>query len=221
MKYQKEISKSFTKVWEDFYINYLALFNILNPVYKKYKEFKKKRMEKQYQSMNFSNNVDSQPLLDSQSPSRADIRESSHIRDKFKEQFLVELQKVDFFYNENINKVIRPKLKEIKEQLNHSLKVNEFRIHNETFEMAIKEVYKDVHLINNYIEINLEIKDKLLDKYKKYFGIYSSNKSKKVQSKNSQIILEDDNENDENEDLNNDELDSVVNNFISFNFSIH
>ena len=152
MKYQKEISKSFIKVWEDFYINYLALFNILNPVYKKYKEFKKKRMEKQYQSMNFSNNVDSQPLLDSQYPSRADIRESSHIRDKFKEQFLVELQKVDFFYNENINKLVRPKLKEIKEQLNHSIKLNEFRIHSETFEMAIKEAYKDIHLIHQFIE---------------------------------------------------------------------
>jgi len=220
MKYQKEISKSFIKVWEDFYINYLALFNILNPVYKKYKEFKKKRMEKQYQSMNFSNNVDSQPLLDSQSPSRADIRESSHIRDKFKEQFLVELQKVDFFYNENINKLVRPKLKEIKEQLNHSIKLNEFRIHSETFEMAIKEAYKDIHLIHQFIEINLEIKDKIINKYKKYFGIYSNNQNKDAQLKNTQIIIEDEQENDENEENNNDEVESVINNFIDFKSSI-
>ena len=220
MKYQKEISKSFIKVWEDFYINYLALFNILNPVYKKYKEFKKKRMEKQYQSMNFSNNVDSQPLLDSQYPSRADIRESSHIRDKFKEQFLVELQKVDFFYNENINKLVRPKLKEIKEQLNHSIKLNEFRIHSETFEMAIKEAYKDIHLIHQFIEINLEIKDKIINKYKKYFGIYSNNQNKDAQLKNTQIIIEDEQENDENEDNNNDEVESVINNFIDFKSSI-
>ena len=220
MKYQKEISKSFIKVWEDFYINYLALFNILNPVYKKYKEFKKKRMEKQYQSMNFSNNVDSQPLLDSQYPSRADIRESSHIRDKFKEQFLVELQKVDFFYNENINKLVRPKLKEIKEQLNHSIKLNEFRIHSETFEMAIKEAYKDIHLIHQFIEINLEIKDKIINKYKKYFGIYSNNQNKDAQLKNTQIIIEDEQENDENEENNNDEVESVINNFIDFKSSI-
>jgi hypothetical protein len=220
MKYQREVSKNFIKVWEDFYINYLALFNILNPVYKKYKEIKKKRMEKEYESRSFSENVDNQPLLDSNTLEILDIKDSSRVRDKFQEQFRLELQKVDFFYNENINKVIRPKLKEIKEQLNHSLKVNEFRIHNETFEMAIKEVYKDIYLINNFIEVNLEIKDKLLSKYKKYFGIYSNNKSRKVQSKNSQIILEDDNENDDNEELNDDELESVVNNFISFKSSI-
>ena len=220
MKYQKEIRKSFIKVWEDFYINYLALFNILDPVYKKYKEFKKKRMEKQYKSLTFSDNIDSQPLLDSQYPSKSDFRESSHIRDKFKEQFLIELQKVDFFYNENINKIIRPKLKEIKEQLNHSIKLNEFRIHCETFEMAIKEAYKDIYLIHQFIEINLEIKNKIINKYKKYFGIYSNNQNKNVQLKNTQIIIEDEQENDENEDNNNDEVESVINNFIDFKSSI-
>ena len=206
MKYQKEVSKNFIKVWEDFYINYLALFNILNPVYKKYKEYKKKRMEKEYQSLSFSENVDNQPLLDSNTQELLNIKEMARVREKFQEQFLLELQKVDFFYNENINKLIRPKLKEIKEQLNHSIKLNEFLIHSETFEMAIEVVYKDIHLINHFIEVNLEIKDKLLSKYKKYFGIYSNNQSKKDQLKNSRIIIEDDNENDENEDINNYEL---------------
>ena len=61
MKYQKEISKSFIKVWEDFYINYLTMFNILEPQYKKYKENKKKMLEKEIQSHNFSQNIDSAP----------------------------------------------------------------------------------------------------------------------------------------------------------------
>ena len=65
MKYQKEISKSFIKVWEDFYINYLTMFKILEPEYEKYKERKRKRIEKELQSMRFSHNVDSEPLLDS------------------------------------------------------------------------------------------------------------------------------------------------------------
>lgn len=39
-------------------------------------------------------------------------------------------------------------------------------MHNETFEMAIKEIYKDIHLIHRFIETNLEIKDKLIQKYK-------------------------------------------------------
>ena len=168
MKYQKEISNSFIKVWEDFYINYLALVNILEPIKQKYKDYKKKRLEKQYQSRSFSKNVDSDPLLDIQSPEKMDIKETKKVSDKFREQFMLELQKVDFFYNENINKSIKPKIKEIKEQLNHSIKVNEFMVHSETFEMAIKEAYKDIHLIYNFVETNFEIKNKLLNKYKKY-----------------------------------------------------
>ena len=107
MKYQKEISKQFIKVWEDFYINYLTMFNILEPEYKKYKERKKKRIEKEIQSMNFSHNVDNQLLLDEQNQSLSqnslDVKESNKVRERFRAQLLLELQKVDFFYNENIN----------------------------------------------------------------------------------------------------------------------
>ena len=217
MKYQKEISKSFIKVWEDFYINYLTLFNVLEPIYTKYKEFKKKRMEKEYQSFSFSKNIDSQPLLDEQSQDKLDIKEYKKVIDKFREQFLLELQKVDFFYNENLNKSIRPKIKELKEQINHSIKINEFRIHTETFEMALKEAYKDIFLINQFIETNLEIKDKLLSKYKKYLGLFNQKKSP---ANNSRVIIEDEQENDENEENNNDELESIINNFVSFKSSL-
>ena len=217
MKYQKEISNSFIKVWEDFYINYLALVNILEPIKQKYKDYKKKRLEKQYQSRSFSKNVDSDPLLDIQSPEKMDIKETKKVSDKFREQFMLELQKVDFFYNENINKSIKPKIKEIKEQLNHSIKVNEFMVHSETFEMAIKEAYKDIHLIYNFVETNFEIKNKLLNKYKKYLGIYNNNK---IPKKDSKIIMEDEDENDENEENNSDEVESTINNFISFKSAI-
>ena len=122
MKYQKEISKTFIKVWEDFYINYLTMFNILEPIYKDYKERKKRRIEKEIQSMNFSHNVNAEPLLDeNEVQDIVNVKESNKVRDRFSYQFLLELQKVDFFYNENINKVIRPKIKEIKEQINRHL----------------------------------------------------------------------------------------------------
>ena len=220
MKYQKEISKSFIKVWEDFYINYLTMFKILEPEYEKYKERKRKRIEKELQSMRFSHNVDSEPLLDDQQTASQDlvnVKESNKIRERFKDQFLLELQKVDFFYNENINKVIRPKIKEIKEQIKHALKINEFRIYNEAFETAIKETYKEIYLTRKFVETNFEIKDKLMKKYKKYFEIDDFFNSK-TKSYSSQIIMEDDKENeDEN---NNDELENTVNNFINFKAGI-
>ena len=218
MKYQKEISKTFIKVWEDFYINYLTMFNILEPIYKDYKERKKKRIEKEIQSMNFSHNVNAEPLLDeNEVQDIVNVKESNKVRDRFRDQFLLELQKVDFFYNENINKVIRPKIKEIKEQINHALKINEFKMNSETFEMAIKETYKDIYLTRKFINTNLEIKEKLMKKYKKYFGISDFLKSR-TRSGNSQIIMEEDRENDD--DNNNDEIEENVNNFIKYKSGI-
>jgi len=197
------------------------MFNILEPEYKKYKERKKKRIEKQIQSMNFSHNVDNQLLLDEQNQSLSqnslDVKESNKVRERFRAQLLLELQKVDFFYNENINRVIRPKIKEIKDQIQHALKINEFKIYHESFEMAIKETYKDIYLTRRFIETNLEIKDKLVKKYKKYFEIEDF-LNKKIKSNGSQIIMEDDNENeDEN---NNEELEENINNFINFKSGI-
>ena len=218
MKYQKEISKTFIKVWEDFYINYLTMFNILEPIYKDYKERKKKRIEKEIQSMNFSHNVNAEPLLDeNEVQDIVNVKESNKVRDRFRDQFLLELQKVDFFYNENINKVIRPKIKEIKEQINHALKINEFKMNSETFEMAIKETYKDIYLTRKFIDTNLEIKEKLMKKYKKYFDISDFLKSR-TRSGNSQIIMEEDRENDD--DNNNDEIEENVNNFIKYKSGI-
>jgi hypothetical protein len=196
------------------------MFKILEPEYEKYKERKRKRIEKELQSMKFSNNVDSEPLLDDQQTASQDlvnVKESNKVRERFKDQFLLELQKVDFFYNENINKVIRPKIKEIKEQIKHALKINEFRMYNEAFETAIKETYKEIFLTRKFVETNFEIKEKLMKKYKKYFEMddFFNSKSK---SYSSQIIMEDDKENeDEN---NNDELESTINDFINFKSGI-
>ena len=190
------------------------MFKILDPVYTKYQEYKKNRLEKEIQSMNFSKNVDSEPLLSDQPvDNKMNVKESSQVRDRFREQFLLELQKADFFYNEYVTKVIRPKIKEIKEQIKHAIKVNEFKMNNEAFEMAIKETYKDIYLIRKFVETNFEIKDKLMHKYKKYFGMDSHNSTRKNNDTvtSNQIIMEDDKENDD--DNNNDELEATINDF--------
>ena len=220
MKYQKKISKTFIKVWEDFYINYMTMFNILEPQYKKYKEDKKKRLEKELQSKSFSGNIDSEPLLGTDNKDNdieKDLKTANSVKEKFKEQFLLELKKVDFFYDKNLNKVIRPKIREIKDQIKHANLINEFKMNSDTFEMALKETYKDISLTKRFIETNLEIKDKLMKKYKKYFGIntFNSFSRKKIDS-NTQIIMEDDKENEEYDE----ELDTTINDFILYQSSI-
>ena len=215
MKFQKKISKSFIKVWEDFYINYRTMFNILEPEYKKYKERKNKKLEKELQSKDFSKNIDPESLLSKDVKENLDP--SSSVKKKFQEQFMLELKKVDFFYNQNLNKVLRPKIKEIKDQIRHANTINEFKMNVDTFEMAIKETYKDISLTKKFIETNLEIKDKLMRKYKKYFGIetYYFPTRKKFEN-NTQIIIEDEKENEELDD----ELENTINEFINFQSSI-
>ena len=217
MKYQQKISKSFIKVWEDFYINYMTMFNILEPEYKRYKENKKKRLEKEFLSKEFSKNIDNETLLAKEAPENVDTKSSSSVKERFQEQFMLELKKVDFFYNQNINRVIRPKIKEIKDQIRHANMVNEFKMNSDTFEIAIKETYKDVSLTRRFIETNLEIKDELMKKYKKYFGIETYKfPSRKKYENNSQIILEEDKENEELED----DLENTINEYINFQSSI-
>ena len=218
MKYQKKISKSFIKVWEDFYINYMTMFNILEPEYKRYKENKKKRLEKEMQAKKFAKNIDSEPLLDAQfSEGNTDPQSSNSVKNKFLEQFNLELKKVDYFYSQNLNKVIRPKIKEIKDQIRHANLINEFKMNADTFEIAIKETYKDIHLTKRFIETNLEIKDTLIKKYKKYFGIETfRNYSRKKMESNNQIILEDEKENEELDD----DLEGTINEQINFKLSI-
>jgi hypothetical protein len=208
MKYQKEISKTFIKVWEDFYINYLTMIKILEPQYKKYKEQKNKRMEKQIRSMNFSKNIDKEPLLREMSiDNKLDQKEEKKIREQFRDQMLLELQKVDFFYNQNVNRVIKPKIKELKEQIKHALKINEFKMNNEAFEMALKETYKDIYLTQKFINTNIEIKDKLIRKLKKYLGNESRFPPSLEQKENEQTIFEDDKENDDIDE----EIESIIN----------
>ena len=217
MKYQSKISKTFIKVWEDFYINYLTMFKILEPEYKKYKENKEKRLEKERESKKFSENVDSAPLLSKEDAEKnAGLKSSNSVKERFKEQFLLELQKVDFFYKQNLNIVIMQKIKEIKDQIRHANMVNEFKMNSDTFEIAIKETYKDISLTRKFIETNMEIKNTLIKKYKKYFGLDIQVHNKKKFENNSRIIIEDDKENEEYDDNLEKEIDEYIVNKSNF-----
>ena len=48
-------------------------------------------------------------------------------------------------------------------------------MNNEVFEMAIKETYKDIFLTRKFINTNLDIKNKLMKKYKRLALIHSNN----------------------------------------------
>ena len=158
MNYYKEISKNFIKVWEDFYIDYLTMHKILAPAREIFKKRKNKKLEKEIQSLNFSNNIDNNVLLNQPDEDEENSPELNRCTNKFIEQFKLEINKVDYFYNENINNVIKPKLKEVKEQIKHARKINEFKMNSEVFELAVKEIYRDICFTKNFYQTNMIIK---------------------------------------------------------------
>ena len=229
MNYYTEISKSFTKVWEDFYIDYLAMYKILEPAHEIYKKRKAKKLEKEIQSLNFSENVDNNALLNQNGEEEENAPELTKCTVKFLEQFKLEINKVDYFYNENINNVIKPKVKEVKEQIQHAQKINEFKMYSDVFELALKEIYKDIYLTKQFYEINMTIKLKLMQKYKKYYGIDDTLKQnntpqQKEEKRKSKILIhfEEENEDEDEEfDYNavdpNEDIEKIIDNYLEYN----
>ena len=226
MNYYKEISKKFIKVWEDFYIDYLTMHKILSPAREVFKKRKNKKLEKEIQSLNFSNNVDSNALLNQVDEEDENSPELIRCTNKFMEQFKLEINKVDYFYNENINSVIKPKLKEVKEQIKHARKINEFKMNSEVFELALKEIYRDICFTKNFYHINMLIKQKLIHKYLKYYGIdrdeFKTKPSEEIKTTKN-VILEEDNEDEEglNRGTIDKDIEKTIEDYILYNPKIH
>ena len=211
MKYQKYISREFIKEWENFYINYLMMLKILFPMYKKYKERNNRGLENETNTINFHNLFEIEPLLDEENQlfpqNNGETNETSKVKEIFVKQFLLEVKKVDKFYKEKTNRDICHKIKEIKEQIKNSLKNNEFKINNESYEIAIKESFRDIYLTRKFVETNLEIKDNLIRKFKKYNG------KEELNSLTDKVYIE-----DENGVVNNIvDIEEYINDYISFN----
>jgi len=166
MKFLNEFNKRKIKVWEDFYINYELMLTILEPLRNQYKENKKLVYLKQKKNEGFSENLDNQPLLDQFTfDNKINLPKIQYI---LNEQMTLEIKKVDHFYTENINNNIRPRLNSIYEQINYSKNIKEFKIYSDNFEMALKELYKEVNLLSDFFETNELAKNKLISKYEKY-----------------------------------------------------
>ena len=142
------------------------MLTILEPLRNQYKENKKLVYLKQKQNEKFSENLDSQPLLNQFTfDNKINLPKIQYI---LNEQMTLEIKKVDHFYTENINNNIRPRLNSIYEQINYSKNIKQFKIYSDNFEMALKELYKEVNLLSDFFETNELAKNKLISKYEKY-----------------------------------------------------
>ena len=166
MQFQKKFLKHQVKVWEDFYFNYDLLIELLKPFRDLHKEKIKAMYKKQQQLTSTSDPELNQPLTTqiNENP-KFNIEQTQQ---KINEQIILECKKVDHFYSSNFNGRLKPRLKTVKDQIDHAKALSEFGIYQDSFEMALKELYKEVHMIKTFAEENIYAKDKIILKFNKY-----------------------------------------------------
>jgi hypothetical protein len=93
------------------------------------------------------------------------------LQSTFLENLISELEKVEFFFSENL-KYYKSRLKKISDQLDYIKKNKHFKKFKENLETAVKELFKESNLMRIYIEMNLKAKTKIVKKFMKYTKFY-------------------------------------------------
>jgi hypothetical protein len=117
-------------------------------------------------------NASLESLLDVERRSMTSYLELSEEEEKmhqqrFCEQMELEIAKVDFFFAENL-KFYKNKLNKINDQLNHIKKNKHLKNFKDNLEIGLKELYKEVILMRQFVELNIKAKLKIMKKYQKF-----------------------------------------------------
>jgi hypothetical protein len=167
MKFKVYFENNIVSEWVDFYINYDLLKTLMWPFRKFYKEHLQKigvvthdlSSPHRHHIHHHDNNLH-EKLLNHE-------EHDLSIQNNFAEQFLIELKKVEYFFNYNCQ-FYHTRLEKIREQLEYVRNHPNYSEQYEQLERAIKELYKEVHLMKNYIHLNFKTKSKNMEKFKKY-----------------------------------------------------
>lgn len=95
------------------------------------------------------------------------------LQSTFLENLISELEKVEFFFSENL-KYYKSRLDKISDQLNYIKKNKPFKKFKVNLETAIKELFKETNLIRTFIDMNLKAKTKIIKKFMKYTKFYKN-----------------------------------------------
>ena len=168
MKFQKYLEENQISLWKDFYLNYSLLKKILKPMHKLYKMKLRKVylniLSKQIQSSSLKN-----PLLDLENELNFldESLNADDIANQFHNQIILEIKKVEHFFKETLDNRIITRLKEIKEQIEFAKLHLVFDDYSKTFDLAIKQLYREVSLLKDYVDLNMKAKGKILKKFHK------------------------------------------------------
>ena len=154
-------SSNITPEWEDFYIEGVKLKILLDPLKSKSEIITTTAVELRL-SISWGVNLLNQQTGDDS---------IYQIAQSFQDYLVKELSKVSFFYVENIEYYIN-RLERIKKQLkyvekkdSHSLEMKQAE---DQLEIAIKEMYKELHLLKNFLSANFNVETILINKIIKW-----------------------------------------------------
>jgi hypothetical protein len=98
MKFGQFLLQNRINEWKEFYLDYDLLKHILDPLAEQYKKVIQRYSHLYIQSTNgLSRNNLNESLL------QLSVQEETQIQKHFEDQILAELEKVEFFYNQNIS----------------------------------------------------------------------------------------------------------------------
>lgn len=153
MKFALFLEQNCIQEWFEFYINYKELKNLLDNMKVKYKRVKEnKQGNVSFQSISFIN--DSEDDLVS-------------IARDFKEELIVQLNKVFHFFVENMN-YYNKRINKFQKQLSFISQNPTLKHYKSILELAIKELYKELTHMRSFITINQKAEEKIIKKFKKY-----------------------------------------------------
>ena len=172
MKFQQYLEENQISLWKDFYINYSLLKKILKPIHKLYKMKLRKvylnLLSKEYQKQNLKN-----PLLNIENEMNF-LDESikpEEIAEQFHNQIILEVKKVEHFFKQTLQNRILTRFNDIKEQIEFAKLHITFDDYLKTFELAIKQLYREVTLLKDFVDLNMKAKGKILKKFHKMIRV--------------------------------------------------
>jgi hypothetical protein len=170
MKFSAYFEHNIVSEWREFYINHELLKTLMWPFRKFYKEHLAKIGVDVAEHHHIHPTHKHLAVHDVGLHERL-LHHEEHdisIQNNFAEQFLIELKKVEYFFNYNCQ-FYHTRLEKIKEQLEHVRNnITTYKDQYEQLENAMKELYKEIHLMKSYIHLNFKTKSKKLEKFKKY-----------------------------------------------------
>jgi len=185
MRFGQFLLENMVSEWRLFYIDYRKLKKLLkafkkNFLYITHKIIKESKLtDRSFSLKNKKNNKtikrqDSFIITDNNPNGQMSLINK---KIRFYRQLCIELYKVNFFYEKNMN-FYRSKLQKIDKHLSYISNYENLSYLKKNYENALKELYKEIGYMEKYIDLNLQAKRKILKKYNKYIQSQDNSKER-------------------------------------------